>query len=128
MAFKTLSSGNGKAMSLDKKGMKIEGHLIAAKTGIGKFKSSIIILSTKEGKREVWSNGQIDGVLLDERGKGVNPELKGCLVRITCMDIRKEKDKKTKKEKTYRDFKVEADTGNKVGADYMLDKSKKFKK
>lgn len=112
MAYKTLIQAS-KAQLLDKKNAQIEGYLIDAQTRIGKFKSTIYTFDTKNGPLKVWGNRSTDSVLLDEKGKGLNPELMNVKVRVTCTDVRTER--KGKQTKTYRDYRVEADVNDKRG-------------
>ncbi len=110
--YKTLIEAT-KAQLLDKKGAQVEGYLVGAQTGVGKFKSTIFTIETDKGPKKIWGNRSIDSVLLDEKGKGVLPELHNVKVRITCVDVRTEG--KGKKQKTYRDYRVEADVNAKRG-------------
>lgn len=115
MAFKTLMESS-KAIVLEEKGESMEGFLIGAKTGLGKFESTIYTLQTADGPKTVWGNTRIDSCLLDEKGKGVSPELQGVMVRITCTDVRQVTKKvgKHRTTKVYRDHKVEVDLDKKL--------------
>ena len=112
MAFKTIAKSEP-AVALDKKGATIQGYLMAAKTGLGKFKnSSIYTLQTDAGPTRVFGNMTADSVLLDEKKKSINPELSGVMVRITCIATRQVKE--GKKVKTYKDIQVDVDLADKL--------------
>jgi hypothetical protein len=94
-------------VGLEKKGQSVEGYLIGCKTGIGKFKSTILNFITDKGPIDVWSTKRVDGVVLGASGKVLAGSVAGKMVKITCEDVREEK--KGKKVSVFRDFRVEVD-------------------
>ena len=112
MAYKTLISGSSQAVSLEKKGQSVEGFLVGCKTGIGKFKSTILSFKTDKGPVDVWSTKRIDSVVMGDSGKTLSGSVAGRMVRITCENVREEK--KGKKVSIFRDFRVEVDDTKKL--------------
>lgn len=127
MAYQTLVSAS-RAIMLENKGDSVEGYLLSAKTKVGHYENTIYTLQNLKGEQvQIWGSKTIDSVLLDEKGKALNPGLERVKVRVSCIDARKVKKGKTVK--TYRDFKVEADIGDKLNSKvYVLNPAKKFKK
>ncbi len=122
--FKVIST-KAEAVSIDKDHKLVEGHLVSARTGIGKFDSTIYKIDTAKGPVEVWGNAQIDGSLLVGKGKKrvLQPAMDGMMIRFKWLGSRK------KGKKTYNDIEVAVDPTNRLttkgGRNYPVKSNKK---
>jgi hypothetical protein len=129
MAFKKLNRGRGApAISPDAKHKVIMGYLLAVQSKVGKFKKSRIFeLQQRDGSKvNVWGSTQINGELLDETGREIEPALVGKMVRLTFKG--KQKVKGRKESMHLVDVEVDLSDSVKAGKAYPLNREKKFKK
>ena len=128
MAFKKLESAFNTLM-LSKKQKSVEGYLVGADYGIGKYKSTVLRLDDGKGNiRRVWSNGQLDQALCGGRKSELYPAMIGKKFRFTWKGLIPP----TKKgESPMNDIEIEIDDDAKplnTGREYIMRPDKKAKK
>ena len=89
MAFQKVASGKGGKAETIKPGFKLEAYLVGFHSFEKKFGKEVRrnfvyeFTDAKGGnKREVWGNGQLNQIILDEDRNAIQPFLLGHLVQI----------------------------------------------